>query len=111
MFGDKAVRKVKEIHKFIIMTIVKLGKKNRTVKVVGAKTLPCERKEPEGDRFRSENLIACFTAQGKKVGILGNNICPYCGAHLDPGEKCDCREDDKAIITVGTSLEVESDRG
>lgn len=19
--------------------------------------------------------------------------CPYCGAHLDPGERCDCRED------------------
>lgn len=18
--------------------------------------------------------------------------CPYCGAHLDPGERCDCRE-------------------
>ena len=20
-------------------------------------------------------------------------ICPYCGAALDPGERCDCRED------------------
>lgn len=20
-------------------------------------------------------------------------ICPLCGAHLDPGEKCDCTED------------------
>lgn len=20
------------------------------------------------------------------------NICPYCKAYLDPGEKCDCRE-------------------
>ncbi len=20
------------------------------------------------------------------------HICPKCGAHLDPGEKCDCRE-------------------
>ena len=19
--------------------------------------------------------------------------CPYCGAHLDPGERCDCRDD------------------
>lgn len=19
-------------------------------------------------------------------------VCPYCGAHLDPGEKCDCRK-------------------
>lgn len=21
--------------------------------------------------------------------------CPYCGAHLDPGEKCDCNETQK----------------
>lgn len=21
-------------------------------------------------------------------------MCPYCGAHLDPGEHCDCRETD-----------------
>ena len=20
------------------------------------------------------------------------NVCPDCGAHLDPGEKCDCKE-------------------
>lgn len=20
------------------------------------------------------------------------NICPYCGANLDPGEQCDCKE-------------------
>lgn len=20
------------------------------------------------------------------------NTCPYCGAHLDPGERCDCRD-------------------
>ncbi len=22
-------------------------------------------------------------------------ICPYCGAHLDPGEKCDCQNRDE----------------
>lgn len=22
--------------------------------------------------------------------------CPYCGAHLDPGETCDCQEKEKA---------------
>ena len=22
---------------------------------------------------------------------MGFKICPYCGAHLDPGEECDCR--------------------
>lgn len=20
------------------------------------------------------------------------NVCPYCGAHLDPGERCDCKD-------------------
>ena len=20
------------------------------------------------------------------------NVCPFCGAHLDPGERCDCKE-------------------
>ena len=23
--------------------------------------------------------------------------CPYCGAHLDPGEKCDCEEEREMI--------------
>lgn len=23
---------------------------------------------------------------------MGEKICPYCGAHLDPEEHCDCRE-------------------
>lgn len=23
---------------------------------------------------------------------MGHNICPDCGAHLDPGEHCDCKE-------------------
>lgn len=22
-------------------------------------------------------------------------VCEWCGAHLDPGEKCDCRGDDR----------------
>ena len=21
--------------------------------------------------------------------------CPYCGAHLDPGERCDCQDEEK----------------
>ena len=24
--------------------------------------------------------------------------CPYCGAHLDPGERCDCRADEKTAL-------------
>ena len=23
------------------------------------------------------------------------NICPYCGANLDPGERCDCQGDEE----------------
>ena len=26
---------------------------------------------------------------------MSYKICPYCGAHLDPGEVCDCREKEK----------------
>lgn len=26
---------------------------------------------------------------------MGERICPYCGAHLDPDEKCDCREENE----------------
>ena len=28
------------------------------------------------------------------------NTCPYCGAHLDPGESCDC---DKKETALGVS--------
>ena len=24
---------------------------------------------------------------------MGYKTCPYCGAHLDPGETCDCRDE------------------
>ncbi|MBD5461484.1 MAG: hypothetical protein HDR24_00255 [Lachnospiraceae bacterium] len=27
---------------------------------------------------------------------MGAKICPYCGAYLDPDEKCDCRDEDIA---------------
>lgn len=27
---------------------------------------------------------------------MGYKTCPYCGAHLDPDEACDCREEDTA---------------
>ena len=31
--------------------------------------------------------------------------CPNCGAHLDPGEACDCREDSKKrpLRCIGTT--------
>lgn len=25
------------------------------------------------------------------------HTCPCCGANLDPGERCDCREDENAV--------------
>lgn len=25
-------------------------------------------------------------------------VCPFCGAHLDPGERCDCRDEGNAPI-------------
>ena len=27
---------------------------------------------------------------------MSYKTCPYCGAHLDPGETCDCREEEIA---------------
>lgn len=26
---------------------------------------------------------------------MGERICPYCGAHLDPEERCDCEQENK----------------
>lgn len=26
---------------------------------------------------------------------MGERIYPYCGAHLDPNEKCDCQEEEQ----------------
>lgn len=31
------------------------------------------------------------------------NICPYCGAHLDPGERCDCAGQEEPTPSDGTS--------
>lgn len=37
---------------------------------------------------------------------MGTNICPYCGAHLDPDEKCDCRKEE-----IATSQKKDPDAG
>ena len=29
-------------------------------------------------------------------------VCPRCGAHLDPGERCDCRETEKEAAPAAT---------
>lgn len=34
------------------------------------------------------------------------NICPDCGAYLDPGERCDCDEEDQAATATRRRLEV-----
>jgi hypothetical protein len=31
--------------------------------------------------------------QWKGLMIMYGYICPYCGDHLDPGEKCDCMDE------------------
>ena len=32
--------------------------------------------------------------------------CPYCGAHLDPGERCDCKEAEERQNAAGKEKEV-----
>ena len=31
-----------------------------------------------------------------------SRTCPHCGAHLDPGERCDCRDEEAAADTANT---------
>lgn len=30
-------------------------------------------------------------------------VCPHCGAHLDPGERCDCRNEETARGATNTT--------
>ncbi len=32
-------------------------------------------------------------------------VCPRCGAHLDPGEVCDCRDEEKALVSASNADE------
>ncbi len=32
-------------------------------------------------------------------------VCPNCGAHLDPGEVCDCRDTEKAPASAANANE------
>lgn len=34
---------------------------------------------------------------------MGERICPYCGAYLDPEEKCECREQEKGPAAADQS--------
>lgn len=35
-------------------------------------------------------LLHPTRARGDEITSLYYHICPFCGAHLDPGERCDC---------------------
>lgn len=41
-------------------------------------------------------LLAEKEGQEERKMAMGYKTCPYCGANLDPGEKCGCREEDAA---------------
>lgn len=54
----------------------------------------CRGRPRPTDRNKIDMSIMAYRKGKSKGGedTMGNNICPYCGAHLDPGEKCDCRD-------------------
>lgn len=31
------------------------------------------------------------------------NTCPYCGAHLDPGERCDCQDEQEELTSTNNT--------
>lgn len=33
------------------------------------------------------------------------HTCPHCRANLDPGERCDCREDEKTLASAANAGE------
>lgn len=37
----------------------------------------------------------------REVMTMGHKECPYCGASLDPGEKCDCRGQEESPACGG----------
>lgn len=41
-------------------------------------------------KYESSSHGTFFLAEGAG-GLSYYRTCPHCGAHLDPGERCDCR--------------------
>lgn len=39
---------------------------------------------------------------------MGYKTCPYCGAHLDPGEACDCRREEIDRLETGDDKKEEN---
>ena len=37
--------------------------------------------------------------------------CPHCGAHLDPGEVCDCRDNEEAPASAANAGEGKVEKG
>lgn len=51
-------------------------------------------------RRRNAMVIMAILAVLATVFALGYyKTCPDCGAHLDPGERCDCKDDTKEDCT------------
>ena len=42
---------------------------------------------------------------------MGNKVCPYCGAHLDPGEVCDCLLSLYALLSTDDRRKVDAYAG
>lgn len=38
-------------------------------------------------------------------------VCPHCGAHLDPGEVCDCRDEEEAAQGATNALDGKVEKG
>ncbi|MCI8827545.1 MAG: hypothetical protein HFE98_01680 [Ruminiclostridium sp.] len=38
-------------------------------------------------------------------------VCPHCGAHLDPGEVCDCRDNEEAPASAANAGEGKVEKG
>lgn len=38
-------------------------------------------------------------------------VCPHCGAALDPGERCDCKDEKKAVVSVRSTDNGRAERG
>lgn len=38
-------------------------------------------------------------------------VCPLCGANLDPGERCDCEDEKKAVASAANTDNGKAERG
>ena len=71
-----------------------------------APTTETEKQETRAGGGRKKNERGNDPAGGANVEY---RICPYCGAALDPGERCDCRDREQLqedIIITGSLEEL-----